>query len=60
MQWLVTVNLSVDYLSRADVWDWLEMRAETEKVERTLSFASANVQRNESIYSVSVPPKVVL
>lgn len=51
---LVTVNLSIDYLGRANVGDWLEIRAKTEKVGSALSFASANVQRNgKSITSAS-------
>ena len=44
---IVTVNLTLDYLGRAVVGDWLEFRADVHKAGGTLSFASAQMTSDQ-------------
>ena len=40
---LVTVNLSIDYVGKAELGDWIEVQTDIQKIGRSLAFANCNL-----------------
>lgn len=61
---MVTVNLSIDFVGRAEKGDWIEIHTDVQKVGRQLAFANCHLQvgenriaRASAVFNVIVPAR---